>query len=201
MPPHNNALQLPHLRKHWQKWVRTWFNQPARKLRRITKRRQLAKDCFPRPTKSLRPTVSRCTFRYSGQQRLGRGFSLQELAELKLNARFAASVGIAVDHRRTNKSVESLQRNVAKLREYLGKMTLLPRRAGQPKKATRGALADSTQTAEPVQEIAPAVLRRPDAPARVKPQAISAEQGAFRAHSYLRLLRTQKKHAGKKPKA
>lgn len=201
MPAHNNAIQRPHLRKHWQKWVRTWFNQPARKFRRIAKRRQLAKDSFPRPLKHLRPVVSKCTFRYAGQQRLGRGFTLQELAEAKISAQFARTIGITVDHRRTNKSLESLQRNVNRLKEYASKLTLLPRKEGQPRKGTRGALSDKDQKVEAAQEVRPAVLLRPTGSKRAKPQAISAEQNAFRAHSYLRLLRTQQKHAGKKAKA
>ena len=200
MTVHNNALQRPHLRKHWQKWVRTWFNQPARKLRRITKRRQLAKDVFPAPIRRLRPTVAKCTFRYAGQQRLGRGFTLQELAEAKLNPRFAATIGIAVDHRRTNKSVEGLQRNVARLRDYISKLTLLPRREGQPRKGTRGVLSDKDQRVEPTQETRPAVLRAPTASLRAKPRPVTAEQNAFRAHGYLRLLRAQQKQAGKKAK-
>lgn len=31
---HNNVIPSGHFRKHWQNYVRTWFNQPARKTRR-----------------------------------------------------------------------------------------------------------------------------------------------------------------------
>ena len=201
MPPHNNAIQRPHLRKHYQKWIRTWFNQPARKLRRITKRRELAQKVFPRPTQALRPSVSKPTFRYTGQLRLGRGFSLQELAEVKINPRFAQSVGIAVDYRRTNKSVESIQRNVARLKAYLAKLVLLPKKAGTPHKGTRGVLSDSTANVEAVQETHPEVTELAAASKRAKAQKIAGDQSAFRAHAYLRLLRMQQKHAGKKAKA
>lgn len=31
---HNNVVPNGHFKKHWQNYVRTWFNQPARKERR-----------------------------------------------------------------------------------------------------------------------------------------------------------------------
>ena len=31
---HNNVVPNQHFKKHWAGMVRTWFNQPARKLRR-----------------------------------------------------------------------------------------------------------------------------------------------------------------------
>lgn len=34
MVKHNNVVPNGHFRKHWQNYVRTWFNQPARKTRR-----------------------------------------------------------------------------------------------------------------------------------------------------------------------
>jgi large subunit ribosomal protein L13e len=43
-----------------------------------------------------------------------------------LNAGFARSIGISVDHRRRNKSVESLQQNVQRLKEYRSKLILFP---------------------------------------------------------------------------
>ena len=111
MPKHNNAIQRPHMRKDWASMVRTFFNQPAQKKRRLQKRREKATQVYPRPLKSLRPIVNKPTQRYSGQQRLGRGFTLAELAVVKLNPRFAKTIGISVDTRRTNKSNELLQLN------------------------------------------------------------------------------------------
>lgn len=43
-----------------------------------------------------------------------------------LTAGFARSIGIAVDPRRRNKSVESRQQNVQRLKEYRGKLILFP---------------------------------------------------------------------------
>lgn len=33
---HNNVIPNGHFKKHWQNYVKTWFNQPARKARRRT---------------------------------------------------------------------------------------------------------------------------------------------------------------------
>lgn len=34
MVKHNNVVPNGHFKKHWQNYVKTWFNQPARKARR-----------------------------------------------------------------------------------------------------------------------------------------------------------------------
>lgn len=34
MVKHNNVVPNGHFKKHWQNYVKTWFNQPARKTRR-----------------------------------------------------------------------------------------------------------------------------------------------------------------------
>lgn len=34
MVKHNNVIPNGHFKKHWQNYVRTWFDQPARKTRR-----------------------------------------------------------------------------------------------------------------------------------------------------------------------
>jgi large subunit ribosomal protein L13e len=48
------------------------------------------------------------TIKYNAKVRLGRGFSLEELKGAGITAKFAPTIGIAVDLRRTNKSAESL---------------------------------------------------------------------------------------------
>ena len=50
--------------------------------------------------------------------RAGRGFTLEELKTAGINAKEAGNIGIAVDHRRRNKNVETLQANVARLKAY-----------------------------------------------------------------------------------
>jgi len=100
----NRTIPNVHLRKHWQLRVKTFFNQPAQKKLRLTRRIQKAKASFPRPLEKLRPEVHCPTVRYNRKLRLGRGFSLQELKEAGLSKLFAKSIGIAVDTRRSNKS-------------------------------------------------------------------------------------------------
>merc|ERR1711974_567513 len=102
-----------------------------------------AEKIFPRPIKNLRPVVHSCTQRYNKKVRVGRGFTLEELAQAKVSAAFARSVGISVDHRRTNRSAESLQKNVARLKAYKEKLVLLPLKAKQPKKGTCGKMNDT----------------------------------------------------------
>lgn len=46
----------------------------------------------------------------------------------------APKIGISVDHRRRNKSLESFQVNVQRLKEYRSKLILFPRKASKPKK-------------------------------------------------------------------
>lgn len=46
--------------------------------------------------------------------------------------RFAKSIGIAVDYRRKNRSLESLQENTARLKAYKANLVLFPRKGGKP---------------------------------------------------------------------
>lgn len=34
MVKHHNVVPNEHFKKHWRNYVKTWFNQPARKMRR-----------------------------------------------------------------------------------------------------------------------------------------------------------------------
>ena len=76
MVKHNNVLANIHLRKHWQRFVKTWFNQPARKQRRALTRKNKAAKIFPRPLEKLRPIVHCSTRKYNAKLRYGRGFTL-----------------------------------------------------------------------------------------------------------------------------
>lgn len=55
MVKHNNVIPNVHLRKHWQRNVKIWLNQAARKKRRLTARRAKAASIAPRPLDRLRP--------------------------------------------------------------------------------------------------------------------------------------------------
>ncbi|KAJ1499610.1 60S ribosomal protein L13, partial [Coelomomyces lativittatus] len=127
---HNNQLPNQHFRKHWQRRVKTWFNQPAKKIARQRSRTLKALRLAPRPlSQFLRPAVRCTTIRYNRRLRLGRGFSLEELRAAGIHPKQAATVGIAVDHRRKNRSEESMTRNVQRLEAYKAKLLVLPKKA------------------------------------------------------------------------
>jgi len=116
-----------HFHKDWQSYVRTWFAQPARKHRRQQNRIKKARAIAPRPAAGpLRPVVRCPTVRYHTKVRAGRGFTLEEIKRAGLNRGFARTIGISVDHRRKNRSLESLQQNVQRLKEYRSKLILFP---------------------------------------------------------------------------
>lgn len=109
-PKRNNMIPNAHFHKDWQNRVRTWFNQPARKERRRKNRFKKAQLIAPRPVAGLLRPLVRCpTIRYNKKVRLGRGFTIEELKAAGVGKREARTIGISVDYRRTNRSLESLQ--------------------------------------------------------------------------------------------
>lgn len=142
MVKHNNVVPNGHFHKDWQNRVKCWFDQPARKKRRRLARKAKAIAIAPRPVAGLlRPAVRGQTNKYNAKVRVGRGFTLRELKEAGINAKEARNIGIAVDPRRTNKSVEGLQINVQRLKAYKAKLVVFPRgrkaKAGDSTKAER----------------------------------------------------------------
>ncbi|KAK2193871.1 hypothetical protein NP493_5g17002 [Ridgeia piscesae] len=134
-PKRNNMVPNGHFHKDWQRWVKTWFNQPARKIRRRNARVEKARKIAPRPVGGrLRPIVRCPTFKYNTKNRLGRGFTLEELRAAGIPKRVAPTIGIAVDFRRKNRSIEGLQTNVQRLKEYKSKLILFPKKLSNPKK-------------------------------------------------------------------
>jgi large subunit ribosomal protein L13e len=79
MVKHNNVIPDQHFRKDWQRYVKTWFNQPAKKVARRAARTDKAKKALPRPVNSLRPVVRCQTNKYNSRVRAGRGFTLAEI--------------------------------------------------------------------------------------------------------------------------
>ena len=131
---HNNVLHSNHFRKDWQRRVRTWFDQPGRKLRRRTARKAKATALGVRPLTLLRPAVRAQTVRYNRKVREGRGFTLGELKEAGIGKKEARGVGIVVDHRRRNLSEEGKAINVERLKAYKARLIVFPRNAKKPKK-------------------------------------------------------------------
>ncbi len=117
--------------------VKTWLDQPARKQRRRQARKDKAVKIAPRPTGgALRPVVRCQTQRYNTKVRAGRGFTIEELKAVKLSKARAQRIGIAVDHRRRNKSAAGLVANVERLKGYLTKVVV-------PKKGEKLCVAPS----------------------------------------------------------
>jgi len=202
MVGHNYELPNNHFRKHWQRFVKSWFDQPANKKRRVATRKTKAAAVFPRPIEKLRPVVHGMTRRYSSKLRYGRGFTHQELAQAKITPHFAKTVGIAVDHRRHDASEEALQLNVQRLESYRSKLILFPRRADKPKK---GDIADSTadklKSADALdQNISKHVIQKPRIKARQTAQKITKELTSVKAFKKLRQLTVNQKYKGKREK-
>jgi len=140
---HNNQIHsVRKFRKYWQRYVKTWFNQPARKASRRAARDKKAQKISPRPLAgAVRPIVHGATIKYNSKLRIGRGFSLEEIKDAGLGKAEAQSLGIAVDYRRRNRSVQGKQANVQRLKEYKANLVVFPRNA---KKCKKGWKADAS---------------------------------------------------------
>ncbi|GLT26423.1 hypothetical protein SLA2020_014900 [Shorea laevis] len=196
MVKHNNVVPHSHFRKHWQNYVKTWFNQPARKNRRRIARQKKAVKIFPRPTAGpLRPIVHGQTLKYNMKLRAGRGFTLEELKAAGISKKLAPTIGIAVDHRRKNRSLEGLQANVQRLKTYKAKLVVFPRRS-QKFKAGDSApeeLASATQ----VQGQFMPIVREKRSVELVK---VTEEMKSFKAYGKLRVERMNKRQIGTRMK-
>ena len=186
MVKHNNEIPNQHFHKVCQQdHIRTWFNQPARKQKRRAARQAKAAKMAPRPTAGLlRPAVHPPTVKYNYKLRQGRGFTFAELKEAGVNRKEARSIGIAVDHRRKNRSAESLQLNAQRLKEYKAKLIVFPRKRGKPKAgdADAAALESATQLKGPI-------LPMPSGPADEAPMTITSEMKDFEAYHTIRMAR------------
>lgn len=193
---HNNQIPNNHFRKEWQLRIRTWFDQPMRKRRRRNVRKIKATKIAPRPVDGpLRPIVRCPTNKYNMHVRLGRGFSIEELKEAGIAIRYAPTIGIAVDHRRKNRSVDSMQANVQRLKEYQTKLLVFPRKPGQPKQgdATKEDLATATQING---KLMPIVKSDP----AIEVRAITNEDKASHAYRSLRIEKSNKRLNGVRQK-
>merc|ERR1712225_229434 len=150
---HNNQIHsVRKFRKYWQRYVKTWFNQPARKKSRRTAREKKAQAVAPRPVAGcIRPVVHGATLKYNSKVRIGRGFSLAEIKDAGIGKLEAKSLGIAVDPRRRNRSVEGKQANLQRLREYRANLVVFPRNGKKLKKGWKDDSAKAeTDTAQQV---------------------------------------------------
>ncbi|BFZ56680.1 60S ribosomal protein L13 [Savitreella phatthalungensis] len=194
---HNNALQRNHFRKDWDQRVKTWFNQPGKKVRRRRARVAKAVRVAPRPVDKLRPVVHCPTAKYNMRVRAGRGFSLEELKAAKIPRKYARTVGIAVDHRRQNRSEESIAANVERLNAYTSKLIVFPRKAKAAKKGD----ADAASTAEAKQTRIASVLPISQPKTEVDARAITSEEKEGSRYHDLRMARSDARLAGKRAAA
>lgn len=198
MVKHNNIVPNQHFHKQWQKRVKCMFNQPMRKKRRRLARKKKAQAIAPRPASgALRPQVRCQTRQYNYKVRSGRGFTFDELKEAGISPKEARGLGIAVDHRRKNRSVEGFQANVQRLKAYKARLVIFPRRRGQFKKgdSTKEECANAQQLTG---EIIPIVNEK--ALVNGGRERISAEMVDHSVFMQLRQARADKKWFGKRNK-
>lgn len=139
---HNNEIPKNHFRKHWQTRVKTWFDQAGSKKSRRVARANKAASTISSLSK-LRPAVRCPTIKYNMKLRFGRGFTKEELKVYSsfilqsagISRKYAKTIGIAVDHRRRNRSVESLNLNSDRLKQYLQQVKILNK--ASPKSTSR----------------------------------------------------------------
>ena len=96
----------------------------------------------------------------------------------------AASIGIAVDHRRRNRCAESLQTNAQRLKVYKSKLIVFPRKAGKVK-------AGDSEAAEcaNAQQVKGAILPMPAAFTKEKAVKITPEMIEESVFHKLRMAR------------
>ena len=191
MVKHNNVVPNQHFHKDWQNRVKTWFDQAPRKKQRRLARAKKAAAISPRPAAGpLRPVVHCPTQRYNMKVRAGRGFSLEELKAAKISKKFARTIGIAVDHRRRNKSQESLQANVDRLKEYQSKLILFPRRGNKIRQGD--ASKEETEAASQLQGTVLPIR----AAAKELEYATITDEMKESAYTEIRNLRSVERHCG-----
>merc|ERR1711890_72669 len=108
-------------------------------------------------------------------------FALVLLKAAGIGKKEAKTMGIAVDHRRVNKSVESLQENTQRLKEYKSKLILFPLNSKKPRKgeATADEISKATQLAGKVMPLKPVVKRQ-------KAMVITEDMKNFKAFNTIR---------------
>jgi len=136
--------------------------------------------------------------RYNAKVRLGRGFTLEELKGAGLTKAFAQTIGVAVDHRRKNKSEGPLAENIARLKKYQAQLILWPKRRETPKhprKANEASHEERSKTEQFTGELLPITHKD----VRVKAQVVEP-MGKGSAFVTLRRARADAKYIGRRKK-
>ena len=132
------------------------------------------------------------TKRYNMKVKLGKGFSLDELKEAGISAKLAPTIGIAVDNRRRNVSLEGLQANVNRLKMYKSKLVLFPRNLKKPKAGDASAEELQTATQLPGTTLMAPKKKAPG----LKMVALDSEQKGNKAYAKLRVERMNQRMVG-----
>lgn len=195
MVKHNNIIPNLHHKKKWcassrgPLKVKVNLNQAMKKKTRRLKRAAKAAAIAPRPLQKLRPIVQCPTQKYSSKARLGRGFTIDELKEAGLTARFARTIGIAVDTRRSNRCVESLNKNAERLREYKSKLILFPKKgSGGDSEAWADSSAEDCENAT---QLSGSVMPIPYPEKKLEIAEITEEMKKTSAFTTMRLARKE----------
>merc|ERR1712118_579995 len=109
--------------------------------------------------------------------------------------KYAKTIGIAVDFRRKNRSAESMQENVARLKLYKSKLMVLPRKNKAKKGDTTRAEAQNVP-----QNTLKEIIPLPKKTLKEKARGITKEEKSFSAKNALRLAWANKHYDGKKKK-
>jgi len=195
---HNNIIPNAHFHKDWQRYVRVRLNQPAKKTARRAARTAKAKQIAPRPLDKLRPIVRGQTNKYNMKVRGGSGFTFDELKAAGIKRREAPTLGITIDHRRKNRSEEAFQQNVARLKQYRGKLIVFPRNPSskRPKKGD----SSKEEVKKAAQNLTDGVLAIKVTAPRIKARKISEQERNISVVSVLHKQQQEAKLWGRRAK-
>ncbi|KAK9696269.1 60S ribosomal protein L13 [Basidiobolus ranarum] len=101
------------------------------------------------------------------------------------------TIGISVDHRRRNKSDESLNLNVQRLKAYKAKLIVFPKKAGKAKKGDSEAtdVAEAKQLSGPVMPVTQVYKKE-------KARKVTDEEKSASAYATLRNVRSEQRYRG-----
>eukprot|EP00382_Lankesteria_abbotti_P005438 CAMPEP_0113848352 /NCGR_PEP_ID=MMETSP0372-20130328/2428_1 /TAXON_ID=340204 /ORGANISM="Lankesteria abbotti" /LENGTH=160 /DNA_ID=CAMNT_0000817823 /DNA_START=107 /DNA_END=589 /DNA_ORIENTATION=+ /assembly_acc=CAM_ASM_000359 len=130
----------------------------------------------------------------------GRGFTVEELKLAGVSASVAPTIGIAVDKRRRNRSDELLNLNVMRLKSYMSRLVVFPRKSklrkgfgGIPDDASKDKLANLDKNM-PIAKYVP--ITQPEAVEEAR--AITEADRQFNAFLELKKHRFDQKKTYKK---
>ena len=112
--------------------------------------------------------------------------------EAGINRKLARTIGIAVDFRRTNLSVEGLQANVQRLKAYQAKLIVFPRKSNKSPKNGDSAAAETgnaTQLAGAILPITNDVTS--------ESTSITGDMKSFSAYKEIRMAKSVARNVGK----